>query len=84
MRTTKTTQQKKATTQQKGKQKPIDKKTQLRNEKAATQKARQQSQAQLVQLNKNVKASLDSVMVLGHQINRQQQKSWRCCNATSK
>ena len=73
VRTTKTTQQKKATTQQKGKQKPIDKKTQLRNEKAATQKARQQSQAQLVQLNKNVKASLDSVMVLGHQINRQQQ-----------
>lgn len=60
-------------TQQKGKQKPVDKKTQLRNEKAATQKARQQSQAQLAQLNKNVKASLDSVMVLNHQIGRQQQ-----------
>ncbi len=54
-------------------QKPVDKKTQLRNEKAATQKARQQSQAQLAQLNKNVKASLDSVLVLDHQIVRQQQ-----------
>lgn len=54
------------------KQKPVDKKTQLKKEKAATQKARQQSQAQLAQLNKNVKASLDSVLVLGHQIGQQQ------------
>ena len=61
----------KPATQQK-QQKPADKKTQLRNEKAATQKARQQSQAQLAQLNKNVKASLDSVLVLNHQIGRQQ------------
>lgn len=60
------------TTQQKKKQKPVDKKTQLRNEKAATQQARQQSQAKLAQLNKNVKASLDSVLVLDHQIGRQQ------------
>lgn len=55
------------------KRKTIDKKTQLRNEKAATQQARQQSQAQLAQLNKNVKASLDSVLILDHQIGRQQQ-----------
>lgn len=59
-------------TQKKQTAKPVDKKTQLRNEKAATQKARQQSQAQLAQLNKNVKASLDSVLVLDHQIGRQQ------------
>ena len=67
--TTKTTTK---TTQQKKQQKPVDKKTQLRNEKASTEKARQQSQAQLAQLNKNVKASLDSVLVLDHQIGRQQ------------
>ena len=58
---------------QKTQQKPVDKKTQLRNEKAATQQARKVSQAQLAQLNKNVKASLDSVLVLDHQIGRQQQ-----------
>ena len=70
---TKTTTTKKTATQQKKQQKPVDKKTQLRNEKAAAEKARQQSQAQLAQLNKNVKASLDSVLVLDHQIGRQQQ-----------
>ena len=72
--TTKTTSTKKTTTtQQKKQQKPVDKKTQLRNEKAAAEKARQKSQAQLAQLNKNVKASLDSVLVLDHQIGKQQQ-----------
>ena len=72
--TTKTTTTKKTTTtQQKKQQKPVDKKTQLRNEKAAAEKARQQSQAQLAKLNKNVKASLDSVLVLDHQIGKQQQ-----------
>lgn len=65
---TKTTQQKKVQQQKK----PVDKKTQLRNEKAATQQARQQSQAQLAQLNRNVKASLDSVLILDHQIGKQQ------------
>lgn len=62
------TPQKKATPQ-----KNVDKKTQLRNEKEATQKARQKSQAQLAQLNKNVKASLDSVLILNNQIGKQQQ-----------
>lgn len=57
---------------QKQSAKRIDKKTQLKNEKAAAQKARQMSQAQLAQLNKNVKASLDSVLILDNQIGRQQ------------
>ena len=70
---TTTTAKKTTTTQQKKQTKPVDKKTQLRNEKASTEKARQQSQAQLAQLNKNVKASLDSVLVLDHQIGKQQQ-----------
>lgn len=60
------------TTVQQKKQRPVDKKTQLKREQAATQQARKQSQAQLAQLNKNVKASLDSVLVLDHQIGKQQ------------
>ena len=60
----------KGKTAQKGK--TADKKTQLRNERSATEKARKQSQARLAQLNKDVKASLDSVLVLDHQIGRQQ------------
>ena len=67
----KKTSTKKPATQKK-QQKPTDKKTQLRSEKAATQRARQQSQAQLAQLGKDVKASLDSVLVLDHQIGHQQ------------
>ena len=70
--TTKTTT-KKTTSKKTTQQKPVDKKTQLRNEKAAAEKARKQSQVQLEQLNKNVKASLDSVLVLDHQIGKQQQ-----------
>ena len=62
----------KKTTQKQSATKKVDKKTQLKNEKVATQKARQQSQAQLAQLNKNVKASLDSVLILDNQIGRQQ------------
>lgn len=67
------TPQKKTVPQKKTAPQKVDKKTQLRNEKAAAQKARQQSQAQLAQLNKNVKASLDSVLILDHQIGKQQQ-----------
>lgn len=52
-------------------QKKVDPKTKLRNEKTATQQARKQSQERLNQLNKNVKASLDSVMVLDYQIGKQ-------------
>ena len=67
------TTRKSATTARKTAAKPVDKKTILRNEQAATQKARKQSQAQLAQLNKNVKANLDSVLILDHQIGRSQQ-----------
>lgn len=70
--TTKTTQKKATKTTRQQTAKKVDKKTQLKNEKVATQKARQQSQVQLAQLNKNVKASLDSVLILDHQIGRQQ------------
>lgn len=52
-------------------QKKVDQKTKLRNEKTATQQARKQSQERLNQLNKNVKDSLDSVMVLDYQIGKQ-------------
>ena len=56
------------------KQKPVkvDQKTKLKNEKAATEQKRKQSQAELLKLNKNVKANLDSVLILDHQIGRQQ------------
>lgn len=50
----------------------VDKKTQLKNEQAATQKKRQQSQAQLAQLNKSVKSNLDSVLILDNQIGKHQ------------
>lgn len=71
--TTTATTRKSATTARKTAAKLVDKKTKLRNEQAATQKARKQSQAQLAQLNKNVKANLDSVLILDHQIGRSQQ-----------
>lgn len=51
--------------------KKVDRKTQLRNEKAATVKARQASQQKAAQLGKNIKANLDSVMILDNQIGRQ-------------
>ncbi len=57
---------KRATTQK------VDRKTQLRNEQNATQQKRKQSQAHLAQLNKSVKASLDSVLVLDNKIGKQQ------------
>lgn len=68
-----TVSQRATTTNKTSNQRKTDTKTKLRNEKAATQKARQQSQAQLAQLNKNVKASLDSVLVLNNHIGKQQQ-----------
>lgn len=58
---------------QKKQTKPVDRKAQLRNEHAATEAARRQSQAQLAQLNRNVKSNLDSVLILDHQIGRQQE-----------
>lgn len=62
---------KKATTKKTATPK-VDKKTQLKNEQAATQKMRKQSQAQLAQLNKSVKSSLDSVLILDNQIGKHQ------------
>lgn len=74
-RKTQTTRQKASTRKSAKKSaatKKVDKKTLLRNERTATEKARKQSQARLAQLNKDVKASLDSVLVLDHQIGQQQ------------
>lgn len=69
---TKTTQKNNQKTNAKAQsQKGVDVKTQLRNEKAATVKARQASQQKAAQLGKNIKANLDSVMILDNQIDRQ-------------
>lgn len=69
-RTTKKTTSSKTTSKKTGTKK-IDKKTQLRNEKDATVRARKASQLQAAQLGKNIKANLDSVMILDNQIGHQ-------------
>lgn len=70
----KTTAAKKpATTKAVQQKKPAPTKAQLKKEQAATQAAKKQSQARLAKLNKDVKASLDSVLILDHQIGKQQQ-----------
>lgn len=70
----KTTAAKKpATTKTAQQKKPAPTKAQLKKEQAATQAAKKQSQARLAKLNKDVKASLDSVLILDHQIGKQQQ-----------
>lgn len=51
--------------------KKIDKKTQLRNEKAAVAKARKLQQQKAAQLNKNIRNNLDSVMILDNRIGHQ-------------
>lgn len=69
----KTTAAKKpATTKTAQQKKPAPTKAQLKKEQAATQAAKKQSQARLAKLNKDVKASLDSVLILDHQIGKQQ------------
>jgi len=65
-RTTKT-QTRKTTTKKK-----VDKKTQLRNEKASTTRKRQEEQRRAQQLTRNIKANLDSVIVINSQITTQQ------------
>lgn len=70
-RTAKKTTTTKKTTTQKKTTKTVDKKTQLRNEKEATIKARKASQQQAAQLGKNIKANLDSVMILDNRISHQ-------------
>lgn len=70
----KTTAAKKpATTKTAQQKKPAPTKAQLKKEQAATLAAKKQSQARLAKLNKDVKASLDSVLILDHQIGKQQQ-----------
>lgn len=69
--TTKKTATTKKSSTKKAAPKKIDKKTQLRNEKEATVKARKASQQQAAQLGKNIKANLDSVMILDNQIGHQ-------------
>ena len=68
-----TTAKKPATTKTTLQKKPAPTKAQLKKEQAATQAAKKQSQARLAKLNKDVKASLDSVLILDHQIGKQQQ-----------
>lgn len=51
----------------------VDKKTQLKNEKAETEKARKLSQQRAAQLNKDIRTGLDSVLILDHKIVKQQQ-----------
>lgn len=52
--------------------KPAPSKKQLQNEKSATQKARKEAAQQAAQLNKSIRTSLDSVLVLDNRIGRQQ------------
>lgn len=68
-----TAAKKPATTKTAQQKKPAPTKAQLKKEQAATQAAKKQSQARLAKLNKDVKASLDSVLILDHQIGKQQQ-----------
>ncbi len=76
-KTTATT--KKRTTQAK----PVDKKTQLRQQQEAMAKARKQQQQKAVELNKSIRSNLDSVLILDNQIGRQQ-KSIDSLNADIK
>lgn len=69
-RTTQVTKQKKQTTQKK--QKTTYTKEQLRQQQQAAAKARQKEQARAAQLNRDIKATLDSVLILDNQIKRQQ------------
>ena len=51
---------------------PVDKKTQLRNEKTATEQKRKQAAQQAAQLNRSIRTTLDSVLILDNRIGRQQ------------
>ncbi len=67
-----TTAKKTTTTKKKTTVKTVDKKTQLKNEQVAIQKKRKQSQQQIQTINRNIKANLDSVLILDNHIHRQQ------------
>lgn len=62
------TKGKKTTTRKTTRTTKVDKKTQLRNEQAATQKKRKQQQQEALRLNKSIRSSLDSVLILDHNI----------------
>lgn len=66
----KTTTQK--TTAKKAPAKKVDKKTQLRNAKKEAERKRKLEQERAKQLAKNIKANLDSVLVINGKMNRQQ------------
>lgn len=63
---------KRSTSRQKAKTTQVDRKTQLRQQQQAAAKARKQQQARAAQLNRDIKATLDSVLILDNQIGRQQ------------
>jgi septal ring factor EnvC (AmiA/AmiB activator) len=62
------TKGKKTTTRKTTRTTKVDKKTQLRNEQASTQKKRKQQQQEALRLNKSIRSSLDSVLILDHNI----------------
>lgn len=63
---------KKSTTKKRTTTTVVDKKTKLKNEAAATQSKRKKSQQQAADLNRSIKANLDSVLILDHRIGKQQ------------
>lgn len=62
----------KSTTKKKATTTVVDKKTRLKKEAAAAQNKRKQSQQQAANLNRSIKANLDSVLILDNRIGRQQ------------
>ncbi|MCD8237539.1 MAG: peptidoglycan DD-metalloendopeptidase family protein [Prevotellaceae bacterium] len=62
----------KSTTKKKAATTVVDKKTRLRKEAAAAQNKRKQSQQQAANLNRSIKANLDSVLILDNRIGKQQ------------
>lgn len=62
----------KSTTKKKATTTVVDKKTRLKKEAAAAQNKRKQSQQQAANLNRSIKANLDSVLILDNRIGKQQ------------
>lgn len=62
----------KSTTKKKASTTVVDKKTRLKKEAAAAQNKRKQSQQQAANLNRSIKANLDSVLILDNRIGKQQ------------
>lgn len=62
----------KSTTKKKAATTVVDKKTRLKKEAAAAQNKRKQSQQQAANLNRSIKANLDSVLILDNRIGKQQ------------